>query len=75
MRPSSAVRGLGVVRPLLIDVSRLAGYEGVNDAERLAYDPIFRQIGSETIRDRGAALTSRLQTFETEMGQLQASKT
>ena len=30
-------------------------------------DPTFRPIGSEKIWDRGAALTSRLQTFETEM--------
>jgi len=47
--------------------SRLAGYEDVNDAERLCQDPTFRLIGSEKIWDRGAALTSRLQTFETEM--------
>lgn len=46
---------------------RLAGYEDVNDAERLSQDPTFRLIGSEWIGDRGAALTSRLQTFETEM--------
>jgi hypothetical protein len=47
--------------------SRLAGYEDVNDAERLSQDPTFRRIDSEKIWDRGAALTSRLQTFETEM--------
>src|SRR5271169_2342180 len=47
--------------------SRLAGYEDVNDAERLCQDPTFRLIGSEKIWDRGAALTSRLQTFETEI--------
>jgi len=47
--------------------SRLAGYEDVNDAERLSHDPTFRLIGSEKIWDRGAALTSRLQTFETEV--------
>ena len=47
--------------------SRIAGYEDVNDAERLSQDPTFRLIGSEKIWDRGAALTSRLQTFETEM--------
>ncbi len=47
----------------------------MNDAERLSQDPTFRLIGSEKIfrlrtRDRGergAALTSRLQSFETEM--------
>ena len=47
--------------------SRMAGYEDVNDAERLSLDPTFRLIGSEKIWDRGAALASRLQSFETEM--------
>ena len=47
--------------------SRITGYEDVNDAERLSQDPTFRLIGSEKTWDRGAALTSRLQTFETEM--------
>ena len=47
--------------------SRTAGYEDVNDAERVSQDPTFRLIGSEKTWDRGAALTSRLQTFETEM--------
>jgi len=36
--------------------SRLAGYEDVNDAERLSQDPTFRLIGSEKIWERGAAL-------------------
>jgi hypothetical protein len=47
--------------------SRLAGYEDVNDAQRLSQDPTFRLIGSEKIWERGAALTSRLQSFETEL--------
>jgi Transposase DDE domain group 1 len=47
--------------------SRLAGYEDMNDAERLSQDPTFRLIGSEKNWDRGAVLTSRLQTFATEM--------
>ncbi len=47
--------------------SRLAGYEDINDAERLTQDPAFRLIGSEKIWDRGAALPSRLQSFETQM--------
>jgi len=47
--------------------SRLAGYEDVNDAERLSQDPAFRLIGSSKIWKRGAALTSRLQSFETEL--------
>jgi len=47
--------------------SRLAGYEDLNDAERLSQDPAFRLIGSEKIRDRGAALPSRLHWFETKV--------
>jgi hypothetical protein len=47
--------------------SRLAGYEDVNDAGRLAQDPTFRLIGSERVWERGAALTSRVQSFETEL--------
>jgi len=47
--------------------SRLAGYEDVNDAERLSQDPTFRLIGSHKIWDRGAALPSRLHWFETEV--------
>ena len=47
--------------------SRLAGYEELNDAERLSQDPTFRLIGSEKIRDRGAALPSRLHWFETQV--------
>jgi len=47
--------------------SRLAGYEDLNDAESLSQDPTFRLISSERVWDRGAALTSRLQSFETEI--------
>ena len=47
--------------------SRMAGYEDVNDTERLSQDPTFRLIGSEKIWERGAALTSRLQSFETDL--------
>jgi hypothetical protein len=47
--------------------SRLAGYEDVNDAVRGSADPTFRLIGSEKIWERGAALTSRLRSFETEL--------
>jgi hypothetical protein len=47
--------------------SRMDGYEDVNDAERLSQDPTFRLIGSEKIRERGAASTSRLQSFETDL--------
>jgi Transposase DDE domain group 1 len=47
--------------------SRLAGYEDVNDAERLSQEPAFWLIGSQKVLERGAALTSRLQSFETEL--------
>src|ERR1700693_5118555 len=33
--------------------SRLAGYEDVNDAERLSQDPTLRLIGSEKVWERG----------------------
>ncbi len=46
---------------------RLAGYEDVNDAEQLSHDPTFRLIGSEQLCERGAALTSRVDSFETEL--------
>ena len=42
---------------------RLAGYEGLNDAVRVFPDPTFRLLGSKKNWDRGAALTSRLQSF------------
>jgi hypothetical protein len=45
----------------------MAGYEDVNDAERLSQDPTFRLIGSEKIWERGAVLISRLQSFEMEL--------
>ena len=38
--------------------SRLAGYEDLNDAERLAADPTFRLISSQRVWDRIAALPS-----------------
>jgi hypothetical protein len=47
--------------------SRLAGYEDLNDAVRVSADPTFRLIGSKQNWDRGAARTSRLQSFETGM--------
>ena len=47
--------------------SRLAGYEDLNDAVRVSADPTFRLLGSKKNWDRGGALTSRLQSFETSM--------
>ena len=47
--------------------SGLAGYEDLNDAVRVSADPTFRLIGSPKRWDRGAALTSTLHWFETEL--------
>ena len=47
--------------------SRLAGYEDLNDAVRVSADPTFRLIGTKKNWDRGAAVTSTLHGFETEM--------
>ena len=47
--------------------SRLAGYDDLNDAVRVSADPTFRLIGSPKRWDRGAALTSTLHWFETEL--------
>jgi hypothetical protein len=47
--------------------SRLAGYEDLNDAERLSQDRTFRLIGSKEIWERGAALPSLPHSFEAEV--------
>ena len=45
--------------------SRLAGYEDVNDADRLCRDPVMRQlIGGRAVK-RGAASASAMGRFET----------
>jgi hypothetical protein len=41
---------------------RLAGYEDVNDAERLAHDPAMRAVVDRTGLDRQAASTSHMWT-------------
>jgi Transposase DDE domain group 1 len=45
---------------------RLAGYEDVNDAERLARDPVMRAIVGREGLDRAAASSSQMGRFETE---------
>ena len=45
---------------------RLAGYEDVNDAERLSLDPVMRTIVGRRGPDRTAASTSEMGRFETE---------
>ena len=39
----------------------------MNDAECLSLDPTFRLIGTEKIWRRGVALTSRLESFGTDL--------
>jgi len=48
--------------------SRLAGYEDVNDAERLSIDPAMRHVvgGSATLSEKQTASTSEVGQFETE---------
>lgn len=42
---------------------RLAGYEDVNDAKRLAHDPVMRQVVGDRAIDGQAASTSRMSRF------------
>ena len=46
--------------------SRLAGYEDVNDAERLCCDPALRVVVGGRAKDQTAASTSEMARFETE---------
>src|SRR5271168_4579522 len=46
--------------------SRLAGYEDVNDAERLCLDPALRTVVGGHAKDNKAASTSEMARFETE---------
>ncbi|HEX6014024.1 MAG TPA: IS1380 family transposase, partial [Geminicoccaceae bacterium] len=57
-------RLLGLLRQALY--GRLAGYEDVNDAERLAHDPVMRAIVGREGLNRPAASTSQMGRFETE---------
>src|SRR5919199_1071837 len=45
---------------------RLAGYEDVNDADRLAHDPAMRAVVGRRGLDRAAASASQMGRFETE---------
>src|ERR671929_499 len=57
-------RLLGLLRQAVY--GRLAGYEDVNDAERLARDPAMRAVVGGEGLDRPAASTSQMGRFETE---------
>src|SRR5881275_465558 len=54
------------IRHRLLGLLRQAGYEDVNDAERLARDPAMRAIVGREGLDRLAASTSEMGRFETE---------
>src|ERR671913_114987 len=57
-------RLLGLLRQAVY--GRLAGYEDVNDAERLARDPVMRAIVGREGLDRPAASSSEMGRFEAE---------
>ena len=46
---------------------RLAGYEDLNDAERLRVDPVLRRVVGGRATNREAASTSEMGRFETDM--------
>jgi hypothetical protein len=54
---------------------RLAGYEDVNDADRLAIDPVMRQVVGARAVDAHAASTSQLRRLETETLALAENRT
>ena len=45
----------------------LAGYEDVNDAERLRVDPAMRRVVGGRAKEKEGASTSEMSRFETEM--------
>ncbi len=47
--------------------SRLAGYDDLNDADRLAVDPVMRQLVGGRAKDKQAASTSQMARFETQV--------
>src|SRR5512135_3790041 len=47
--------------------SRLAGYEDLNDADRLRSDPTMRAVVGRRAKDHTAASTSEIARFETEI--------
>ena len=53
---------------------RLAGYEDVNDADRLALDPVMRQVVGGRAVDAQAASASQMGRFETETLALPANR-
>jgi hypothetical protein len=56
---------VGLLRPSIY--GRLAGYEEVNDADRLGRDPAMSWIVGDKAVERGGASTSQMGRFETEL--------
>jgi len=54
---------------------RLAGYEDVNDAERLRVDPGIRRVVGDRAKEKKAASTSEMGRFETAMLSLRENLT
>ena len=50
-----------------VQFGRLAGYDDVNDADRLALDPVMRQVVGGRAVDTKAASASQMGRFETEV--------
>ncbi|MEZ5912959.1 MAG: transposase [Paracoccaceae bacterium] len=53
---------------------QLAGYEDVNDADRLALDPVMRQVVGGRAVEAQAASASQMRRFETETLALAANR-
>src|SRR6516164_9009121 len=65
--PTHAVaRMVGTHWPGCSGIGRLAGYEDVNDAERLRHDPAMRWIVGGKAAQRSAASPSQMGRFETQ---------
>ncbi len=69
--PTSAIASRWSLRSVLTGLlrqsvfGRLAGYEDVNDAERLSQDPVMRAIVDSKGLDRLGASASQMGRFET----------
>ena len=55
--------------------SRLAGYEDVNDAERLSVYPVVRAITGKNNNDKNSASANTIGRFETDKERSEGCKT
>jgi len=56
-----------LLRQSIYSRSRLAGYDDLNDADRLAVDPVMRQLVGGRATEKEAASTSQMARFETDV--------